>query len=63
MSLYIQHFTFSAPTFITLTMQRIEELWSSTEKRDHVRVLADMAHTIWQSNYFLGLHDSSTAFQ
>jgi len=46
-------------------MQRIEKIWSSTDKSNHVNVLADMAYTIWQSNYFSGcmiliLHFNST---
>lgn len=44
-------------------MQGAEEFWLNTKKRDHVRVLADMAHTILKSNYFLRLHDSNIALK
>lgn len=48
---------------MTLSMQKIDEFCSSSEKRDPVRVLADTGTPIWQSNSFLKLHDSNAAFQ
>lgn len=63
MSLFIQYFIFNAPMFMALSMQKIEVFWSSSEKRDPVRVFADMGTSHMAINYFLRLHDPKAVFQ
>lgn len=40
--LCIQYFTFNATMFTTLSAQKTDEFWSTSEKRRPVRVLADL---------------------
>lgn len=62
MSLCIKYFTFNAHMFMTLSMQKIE-FWSSSEKRDLVRVLSDMGTSHMAIKLFiLRLTDSNVKF-
>lgn len=63
MPLFIQYFIFNAPMFMALSMQKVEVFRSSSEKRDPVRVFADMDTSHMAINYFLRLHDPKAAFQ
>lgn len=63
MSLCMQYFTCNAPMFMTLSMQKIDEFWSSSEKTGPVRVLADLGTSHIAIKLFLKLHDSNAAFQ